>query len=109
MGMSNVRKSAPMIDRDMKTPACEGPRTSDISVRRHKFVTLRPITGISCDWRTMRKTGLVILLALVTHAEMARAEGVREGPTVIWTHDTGIGERIDDLNFTDVDGKPGKL
>lgn len=37
------------------------------------------------------------------------AEGVREGPIIVAPRDNGVGERIDDLTFTDLEGKPGKL
>ena len=42
-------------------------------------------------------------------AAAAAAEGVREGPVVVAARDNGVGERVADLTFADVDGKAGKL
>src|SRR6478735_6291400 len=38
-----------------------------------------------------------------------RADEVREGPVVVRPRDGGIGERVGDVAFVDVNGEPGKL
>src|SRR4051794_7439519 len=37
------------------------------------------------------------------------AEGVREGPIVVRARENGVGERVADVAFVDVDGKAGKV
>src|SRR5438034_787068 len=37
------------------------------------------------------------------------AQGVREGPVVIGARDNGVGERVSDLSFVDLEGKAGRL
>jgi thiol-disulfide isomerase/thioredoxin/mono/diheme cytochrome c family protein len=61
----------------------------------------------------MKKIGLAIILVLIVRADALRAEGaaesVREGPVVVAPRENGVGERIQDISFMDLDGKTGKL
>src|SRR5436190_12566398 len=59
----------------------------------------------------MRRFGwLVALTTVVGGAPYGRAlEAVKEAPVAISTKDNGIGTLVDDLSFTDLDGKSGKL
>ena len=64
----------------------------------------------------MRSTVLTLSLALLlplgsrsAFAEAASEESVREGPVAVNPAEHRVGELIDDVTFTDLDGKPGKL
>ena len=60
----------------------------------------------------MTRYGLAVVLTLfVCVIAMAGdvADNVREGPIVVAPRDNGIGTRINDLIFTDISGKVGKL
>lgn len=60
----------------------------------------------------MRRFGFaVVLTLLVCVMAMAGdvAENVREGPLVVAPRDNGVGVRVADLSFVDIDGKVGKL
>ena len=61
----------------------------------------------------MRQFGLAVILVLLVPVQGVLAEGdaqsVREGPIVVAPRENGVGERVADLSFTDLDGKLGKF
>src|SRR3954452_8193083 len=62
----------------------------------------------------MRKLGFLIAICLLGYCGRALAgggavESVREGPEVLPARATLVGERIEDVGFTDLAGKAGRL
>lgn len=63
----------------------------------------------------MRKLGLVVAIWILGQGGRALAgggagvESVREGPAVLPSRSTLVGERIEDVGFTDLAGKAGRL
>jgi thiol-disulfide isomerase/thioredoxin len=60
----------------------------------------------------MRRFGLAIILIMLASIPLIAGEAsqnVREGPIVVAPRDNGVGIRVADLAFTDLDDKAGKL
>src|SRR3954447_12817988 len=62
----------------------------------------------------MRKLGFYVLMIVLVQGGSLLAgggavESVREGPAVLPTRATLVGERIEDVAFTDLAGKAGRL
>jgi hypothetical protein len=57
----------------------------------------------------MGKVGWASVLALIVFGQVVAAQAVREGPVIVTPRDNGVGERVADLSFVDLEGKAGRL
>src|SRR5205085_9784824 len=53
--------------------------------------------------------GWASVLVLIVLGQVVAAQEVREGPVVVTARDDGVGERVADLSFVDLEGKAGRL